>query len=109
MGEYSIVGAMARSNQARYCVAPQCSAIRRANIPPPNPVCTQARYGRGPPAGSSYSGVLECPCNSNFGGDPIFYPEAKTKVIVHSFSALSSGTCQPGEKVATTSKPVGPH
>ena len=40
----------------------------------------QARYGRGAPHGTNYSGILECPCNSRFGGDPIFYPEAKTKV-----------------------------
>jgi len=45
----------------------------------------QARYGRKPvgssgPSGSSYSGVLECPCTSRYGGDPAFYPTAKTKV-----------------------------
>jgi len=45
----------------------------------------QARYGRQPrgasgPGSSAYSGVLECPCTSRYGGDPIFYPAAQTKV-----------------------------
>ena len=37
------------------------------------------------PKGSPYSGILECPCNSRYGGDPIFYPEAKTKLITHKY------------------------
>ena len=45
----------------------------------------QARSGRRPwgasgAAGSSYSGVLECPCTSRYGGDPAYYPDAGTKV-----------------------------
>lgn len=75
----------------------------------------QARYGRGIPEGTNYrlvgsnikdassyvlilniacSGVLECPCNSRFGGDPEFYPTAGTKEMnVHKFNTLNSGTC----------------
>jgi hypothetical protein len=45
----------------------------------------QARYGRKPhgtsgPSSSAYSGVLECPCTSRYGGSPFYYPDAKTKV-----------------------------
>ena len=69
----------------------------------------QARYGRGAPTESSYSGVLECPCNSNFGGDPIFYPEAKTKLVEHVFSALPSGACQVGQKVGRSCDSRCPH
>jgi hypothetical protein len=50
----------------------------------------QARYGRGwggvdgtPKNPGHYSGILECPCNSRYGGDPSFYPQAQTKVVTH--------------------------
>jgi len=40
-----------------------------------------ARYGRSHlKEGSPYSGVLECPCTDRWGGSPIFYPDARTKV-----------------------------
>ena len=67
----------------------------------------QARYGRGIPAGgTNYSGVLECPCNGGYGGDPQFYkahPEAgnNTKSIDHAYSAIGSGTCDKDDHVAS--------
>ena len=42
----------------------------------------QARYGRKVEK-ANYSGILECPCNSRFGGDTIFYPTAQTKRVFH--------------------------
>ena len=60
----------------------------------------QARYGR-KVAVSNYSGVLECPCNSRYGGDPIFYPEAKTKVVVEQYAVLNSGACAAGRDIQT--------
>jgi hypothetical protein len=67
----------------------------------PGPEPRQARYGRGwagvhgkrMPGSTNYSGILECPCNSRFGGDPIFYPEAKTKLVTHKYSGVSVGSC----------------
>jgi len=63
----------------------------------------QARYGRGwggvnapNKAPNHYSGILECPCNSRVGGDPVFYPEAKTKILTHSVLTIPSGTCKQG-------------
>ena len=47
-----------------------------------------------------YSGILECPCNSRVGGDPEFYPNAKTKILTHSFEALPQGTCKQGFRYA---------
>jgi hypothetical protein len=43
-----------------------------------------------------YSGILECPCNSRYGGDPEFYPDAQTKVLARSFTAIPSGSCSGG-------------
>ena len=60
----------------------------------------QARYGR-PVSAANYSGVLECPCNSRFGGDPLFYPNAQTKVTQHLYPALVNGTCESGQAIAT--------
>ena len=47
----------------------------------------QARYGRGwggltekNKNVGGYSGILECPCNGRYGGDPQFYPTQNTKV-----------------------------
>ena len=57
----------------------------------------QARYGRHV-SQSNYSGVLECPCNSRFGGDPIFYPDAQTKRIEHEYDALAAGGACPSSK-----------
>lgn len=62
----------------------------------------QARYGRGIPAvGTNYSGLLECPCNTRFGGDPVIYPDTKTKQVEHEFSALAAGTCNAGESLVS--------
>uniref|UniRef100_A0A7S4F885 Uncharacterized protein n=1 Tax=Chrysotila carterae TaxID=13221 RepID=A0A7S4F885_CHRCT len=60
----------------------------------------QARYGRRV-SRANYSGILECPCNSRYGGDPIFYPDAKTKLISHQFSAIASGVCDASKRVAS--------
>jgi len=60
----------------------------------PGPEPLQARYGRGIPAGTNYSGILECPCNSRFGGDPGYYPNSKTKVLEHKYYAMSRSACQ---------------
>ena len=69
-------------------------------VRPPEP--KQARYGRGIPAGGSpYSGVLECPCNSRYGGDPAFYPDAGTKEVAHAFASVASGTCAKDQAVAS--------
>eukprot|EP00658_Telonema_sp_P-2_P011110 TRINITY_DN14225_c0_g1_i3.p1 TRINITY_DN14225_c0_g1~~TRINITY_DN14225_c0_g1_i3.p1 ORF type:complete len:942 (-),score=213.51 TRINITY_DN14225_c0_g1_i3:82-2907(-) len=59
-----------------------------------------ARYGRNwqgkdkPALPSNYSGILECPCNSRYGGDPIFYPSPiKSKIVTHNYVVLPSGAC----------------
>jgi hypothetical protein len=55
----------------------------------PGPEPLQARYGLGIPAkGTNYSGVLECPCNSRYGGSSLIYPtvnSSKTKEKIPSF------------------------
>ena len=66
-------------------------------IPGPEP--KQARYGLGIPEGTNYSGVLECPCNGMFGGDPSFYgDDTITKQITHNFGAATA-TCAATEAV----------
>ena len=50
------------------------------------------------PPDSKYSGILECPCNSRYGGDAMFYPEGdgyghKTKLLEDKIMAIESGTC----------------
>eukprot|EP00966_Prymnesium_polylepis_P097728 2263598-Prymnesium_polylepis.1 len=85
---------------ARRCV--RCAARARASR-----IASQARYGRGAPPGSPYSGVLECPCNSNFGGDPIFYPTARTKLISHAYAALTSGACSTAQRVTSAAACFG--
>ena len=60
----------------------------------PGPEPKQARYGRGIPEGTDYSGLLECPCTERYGGDPIFYPDANTKIITNSYVLKSSGLCK---------------
>eukprot|EP00939_MAST-03C_sp_MAST-3C-sp1_P001438 g1438.t1 len=62
----------------------------------PGPEPKQARYGRGIPAeGTNYSGILECPCTSRYGGDPVFYGEStKTKIVTVQYKMLASGTCR---------------
>ena len=61
----------------------------------PGPEPKQARYGLGiPKGGSPYSGVLECPCNSRFGGDPSIYgANTKTKIITHHYSSIANASC----------------
>lgn len=66
----------------------------------PGPEPKQARYGLGTPADTNYSGILECPCNSRYGGDPMFYPEAQTKLIEHKYT-LGSNVCKSGEGVSS--------
>jgi len=66
----------------------------------PGPEPKQARYGLGTPADTNYSGILECPCNSRYGGDPMFYPEAQTKLIEHKYT-LGSNVCKRGEGVSS--------
>jgi hypothetical protein len=67
-----------------------------------------ARYGRGwggltgPNKNvDGYSGILECPCNSRYGGDPLFYPEAETKKLTASYQAIPSGSCAQGQGFRT--------
>lgn len=60
----------------------------------PGPEPKQARYGRGIPKDTVYSGILECPCNEGYGGDPIFYPNSATKIVEHNFALRASGSCQ---------------
>ena len=61
----------------------------------PGPEPRQARYGLGmPKGGSPYSGILECPCNSRFGGDPSIYgSNTKTKTIAHHYTTVSNTSC----------------
>ena len=61
----------------------------------------QARYGRGIPKDNAYSGVLECPCNSRYGGDPAYYPDAGTKQTVHQYGAVADGACDAKDAVTT--------
>ena len=57
----------------------------------PGPEPKQARYGFGIPEGTNYSGILECPCNGQFGGDTSFYGEGTlTKQVTHSYSAATA-------------------
>ena len=62
----------------------------------PGPEPKQARYGLGiPKGGSPYSGLLECPCNSRYGGDPSIYGAGtKTKTISHHYTCVSQPTCK---------------
>jgi hypothetical protein len=69
-----------------------------------------ARYGRDwqgvdkPALPSNYSGILECPCNSRYGGDPVFYPKAGTKQIIHKYTAVPSGTCGTNQGMASAAE-----
>mmetsp|Transcript_19469 Transcript_19469/g.23306 ORF Transcript_19469/g.23306 Transcript_19469/m.23306 type:complete len:842 (-) Transcript_19469:99-2624(-) len=69
----------------------------------PGPEPKQARMGfKVPTSGTNYSGLLECPCNGRFGGDPAFYTDkTKTKIIEHRFSALGNETCSVQHRVST--------
>ena len=72
-------------------------------IPGPEPL--QARYGRAvnPKIGTNYSGLLECPCNGKFGGDPIFYGNnTETKSVIHNYVTLQTSSCQSGEAVVSS-------
>ena len=63
------------------------------SVPGPEP--KQARYGLGiPKGGSPYSGLLECPCNSRYGGDPAIYgKDSQTKIVSHHYTCVSQATC----------------
>lgn len=67
----------------------------------PGPEPRQARYGLGIPKDTNYSGILECPCNGRYGGDPIFYPDSKTKIVTHKYDLVGSGSCVAGQEVTT--------
>jgi len=63
----------------------------------------QARWARpwDRTAGTNVSGVLECPCNSRFGGDPAVYgPDTPTKRTIHKFMSTPGG-CQPTQSLTT--------
>ena len=49
----------------------------------------QARYGR-PVSAANYSGVLECPCNSRFGGDPSL-PRRADQGVQHNYGLADGG------------------
>jgi len=67
----------------------------------PGPEPRQAHFGRGiPKEGTNYSGLLECPCNSRYGGDPAIYPGTKTKIPTHDYTVVSSGTCGHRHQIA---------
>ena len=57
--------------------------------------------GRGiPDGGTNYSGILECPCTSNYAGDPQFYgKDTKTKQVTHRYSAIAQGVCSTNDKL----------
>ncbi|KAL4225559.1 hypothetical protein ACF0H5_016247 [Mactra antiquata] len=61
----------------------------------PGPEPRQSRYGYGiPKEGTPYAGILECPCNSRYGGDPLIYgKDEKTKIINHHYSTISKTSC----------------
>ncbi|XP_045180973.2 uncharacterized protein LOC123540207 [Mercenaria mercenaria] len=61
----------------------------------PGPEPKQARYGLGiPKGGSPYSGILECPCNGRFGGDPSIYgKDTLTKSVKHHYICVSQASC----------------
>ena len=69
----------------------------------PGPEPKQARYGRGiPAAGTNYSGLLECPCTSNYGGSPQYYGnDTKSKTIVHQYSVLAEGACPSSQAIVS--------
>ena len=70
-----------------------------AFVPGPEP--RQARYGLGAPAGTPYSGLLECPCNGRFAGDPRFYPDSGTKHVETGEFALARGACGADDAIAS--------
>ena len=64
----------------------------------PGPEPRQARYGFGAPKDANYSGLLECPCNGRYGGDPAFYPAgskagSSTKLLNNTFVVRRFSTC----------------
>lgn len=61
----------------------------------------QARYGRGAPKGTNYSGILECPCNGRYGGDPIFY-DNRTKIMDHQLMIRLNDACATGEDLTSS-------
>ena len=79
----------------RDCGATAADIHNCTNHQNPGPEPKQARYGLGiPEGGSPYSGVLECPCNGRFGGDPSIYgPNTVTKTISHHYTVISRPAC----------------
>lgn len=74
-------------------------SVRNCSRFVPGPEPRQARWGRGVPKDTNYSGVLECPCNGRFGGDPVFYPGGKTKIVAHTYSTQTAGQCQASQQI----------
>ena len=75
----------------------------------PGPEPKQARYGLGvPKEGTNYSGILECPCNSRFGGDISIYGKEVgkfTKPVNHEFNAVTaSPACPKGEIIESSAE-----
>lgn len=55
----------------------------------PGPEPTQARFGLGKPKDTQYSGLLECPCTTKFGG----VHGNQTKVIIQTYKTFVRGQC----------------
>lgn len=72
----------------------------------PGPEPKQSRYGYGiPKGGSPYAGILECPCNSRYGGDPMIYgKDAMTKKINHHYTAVSKTSCDASSVIGTAAE-----
>mmetsp|Transcript_78311 Transcript_78311/g.151216 ORF Transcript_78311/g.151216 Transcript_78311/m.151216 type:complete len:904 (+) Transcript_78311:70-2781(+) len=78
--------------------------IKRCTTFDPGLEPRQARYGRpwkDLADYTNYSGLLECPCNGRYGGDPMFYPNAQTKIIRKKYDLLGSGMCHEGQFVSS--------
>eukprot|EP00440_Ansanella_granifera_P035912 gb/GFBE01038957.1/.p1 GENE.gb/GFBE01038957.1/~~gb/GFBE01038957.1/.p1 ORF type:complete len:785 (+),score=142.22 gb/GFBE01038957.1/:1-2355(+) len=61
----------------------------------PGPEPRSARFFRGIPNGTLYSGLLECPCTSRFGGD---YGD-RTKIVEHDYQVITSRTCSGTQQI----------
>lgn len=63
----------------------------------PGPEPKQARYGFGiPKEGTNYSGLIECPCTSRYGGDGSFYPGTLTKQADSEYASQAATSCLQG-------------
>mmetsp|Transcript_15463 Transcript_15463/g.36558 ORF Transcript_15463/g.36558 Transcript_15463/m.36558 type:complete len:894 (-) Transcript_15463:53-2734(-) len=69
----------------------------------PGPEPRQTRWGLGVPKVTNYSGLLECPCNSRFGGDPMFYPDSKTHMVERKYTLVGMGSCSSQQVVQNAS------